>query len=286
MKQPRSRVARLSVGNTQGRWAGAGRQQGGWVVYSGSRAGELRQADNRVNQLRQAHRGVACCNSSWGSFRITPTQRAHCLHSIGIVCSSDHTVPGRSTRSNQSPCSGPCTITHPTNPATLCHPPPPPHSEPAPSLQVCTGVMLHGYPLIKKLCGGLQAFMQHHNFQSVAEFKGGWLGERGSGVGKLFVTEGCSACCCRGNANDWATHPTIRGPTARHPWLSSQKHHQPCLPPPKLPHDQHVTPRHSCSAPAPRRRFPALLHHPHRAGAHAAGGPGAAQEGAGGAGQG
>ena len=24
------------------------------------------------------------------------------------------------------------------------------------ALQVCTGVMLHGYPLIKKLCGGLQ----------------------------------------------------------------------------------------------------------------------------------
>lgn len=22
--------------------------------------------------------------------------------------------------------------------------------------QVCTGVMLHGYPLVKKLCGGLQ----------------------------------------------------------------------------------------------------------------------------------
>ena len=26
----------------------------------------------------------------------------------------------------------------------------------APSPQVCTGVMLHGYPLVKTLCGGLQ----------------------------------------------------------------------------------------------------------------------------------
>jgi hypothetical protein len=41
-----------------------------------------------------------------------------------------------------------------------------------PAAQVCTGVMLHGYPMIKKLCGGLQAFMQQHNFQSIAEFKG------------------------------------------------------------------------------------------------------------------
>ena len=40
-------------------------------------------------------------------------------------------------------------------------------------LQVCTGVMLYGYPMIKKLCGGLQEFMQKHDFKSIAEFKGG-----------------------------------------------------------------------------------------------------------------
>jgi hypothetical protein len=25
--------------------------------------------------------------------------------------------------------------------------------------QVCTGVMIHGYPVVKNLCGGLQRFM-------------------------------------------------------------------------------------------------------------------------------
>ena len=64
------------------------------------------------------------------------------------------------------------------------------------ALQVCTGVMLHGYPLIKKLCGGLQvscaelfvkrwspyqlpltvlamqAFMRDHDFKSIEEFRG------------------------------------------------------------------------------------------------------------------
>ena len=64
------------------------------------------------------------------------------------------------------------------------------------ALQVCTGVMLHGYPLIKKLCGGLQvscaelfvkrwssfqlpltmlamqAFMREHGFNSIEEFRG------------------------------------------------------------------------------------------------------------------
>lgn len=45
----------------------------------------------------------------------------------------------------------------------------------ADTVQVCTGVMLHGYPLVKKLCGGLQEFMQKHDFQSLAEFKGASL---------------------------------------------------------------------------------------------------------------
>ncbi|EFJ50135.1 hypothetical protein VOLCADRAFT_80405 [Volvox carteri f. nagariensis] len=38
--------------------------------------------------------------------------------------------------------------------------------------QVCTGVMIHGYPVVKNLCGGLQRFMTKHGFKSVAEFKG------------------------------------------------------------------------------------------------------------------
>ena len=38
--------------------------------------------------------------------------------------------------------------------------------------QVCTGVMLHGYPLVKNLCGGLQEFMKKHNFESVEDFRG------------------------------------------------------------------------------------------------------------------
>ena len=45
-------------------------------------------------------------------------------------------------------------------------------TSPCANLQVCTGVMLHGYPLVKRLCGGLQAFMQQHSFNSIAEFKG------------------------------------------------------------------------------------------------------------------
>lgn len=40
------------------------------------------------------------------------------------------------------------------------------------TVQVCTGVMLHGYPVVKRLCGGLQQFMQKHNFNSIQEFKG------------------------------------------------------------------------------------------------------------------
>ena len=114
------------------------------------------------------------------------------------------------------------------SPARLISSPPPPLA-----LQVCTGVMLHGYPLIKTLCGGLQvgwpqpqlmhrpaaaagahpaaqtprlpacnrgqllifriprwrdtrlvlllllvclqAFMQQHDFQSIADFKGASL---------------------------------------------------------------------------------------------------------------
>lgn len=42
-------------------------------------------------------------------------------------------------------------------------------------LQVCTGVMVHGYPLVKHLCGGLQAFMKRHGFNSIDEFRGASL---------------------------------------------------------------------------------------------------------------
>lgn len=42
-------------------------------------------------------------------------------------------------------------------------------------LQVCTGVMVHGYPLVKHLCGGLQAFMSKHGFSSINEFRGAAL---------------------------------------------------------------------------------------------------------------
>lgn len=35
--------------------------------------------------------------------------------------------------------------------------------------------MVHGYPVVKQLCGGLQQFMLKHNFKSIAEFKGASL---------------------------------------------------------------------------------------------------------------
>lgn len=38
--------------------------------------------------------------------------------------------------------------------------------------QVCTGVMVHGYPLVKSLCGELQQFMTEHDFKSIEEFRG------------------------------------------------------------------------------------------------------------------
>ncbi|CAI5929726.1 unnamed protein product [Closterium sp. NIES-65] len=42
----------------------------------------------------------------------------------------------------------------------------------ADTVQVCTGVMLHGYGLVKSLCGGLQGFMEQHGFTSISDFKG------------------------------------------------------------------------------------------------------------------
>jgi len=40
------------------------------------------------------------------------------------------------------------------------------------TVQVCTGVMLHGYPMVKNLCAELQAFMVEHGFNSIEEFRG------------------------------------------------------------------------------------------------------------------
>lgn len=41
-----------------------------------------------------------------------------------------------------------------------------------PTVQVCTGVMLHGYGFVRQLCAELQDFMRQHDFKSIAEFKG------------------------------------------------------------------------------------------------------------------
>ncbi len=40
------------------------------------------------------------------------------------------------------------------------------------TVQVCTGVMVHGYPLVQKLCGELQDFMAHHGFDNIQQFRG------------------------------------------------------------------------------------------------------------------
>ncbi|XP_057459732.1 dihydropyrimidine dehydrogenase (NADP(+)), chloroplastic [Actinidia eriantha] len=40
------------------------------------------------------------------------------------------------------------------------------------TVQVCTGVMMHGYGLVKKLCYELQDFMKMHNFSSIEDFRG------------------------------------------------------------------------------------------------------------------
>jgi len=40
------------------------------------------------------------------------------------------------------------------------------------TVQVCTGVMIHGYGLINTLRDGLAAFMAKHNFATVEDFRG------------------------------------------------------------------------------------------------------------------
>lgn len=42
----------------------------------------------------------------------------------------------------------------------------------ASTVQVCTGVMIHGYGLIHRLCDGLAAFMDRHGFRSIDDFRG------------------------------------------------------------------------------------------------------------------
>ena len=40
------------------------------------------------------------------------------------------------------------------------------------TVQVCTGVMKFGYPMVKKLGEELLAFMEKHRFESISDFKG------------------------------------------------------------------------------------------------------------------
>ncbi len=40
------------------------------------------------------------------------------------------------------------------------------------TVQVCTGVMIHGYKLIHELTRGLEAFMDEHGFETIEDFRG------------------------------------------------------------------------------------------------------------------
>lgn len=40
------------------------------------------------------------------------------------------------------------------------------------TVQVCTGVMMHGYGLVNQLCAELKDFMKAHNFSSIEDFRG------------------------------------------------------------------------------------------------------------------
>ncbi|MHC5001715.1 MAG: NAD-dependent dihydropyrimidine dehydrogenase subunit PreA, partial [Planctomycetota bacterium] len=40
------------------------------------------------------------------------------------------------------------------------------------TVQVCTGVMIHGYGLVRALCDGLSAFMEQHGFDRIGDFRG------------------------------------------------------------------------------------------------------------------
>lgn len=40
------------------------------------------------------------------------------------------------------------------------------------TVQVCTGVMIHGYGMVKPMCEQLLAFMERHKFESIEQFRG------------------------------------------------------------------------------------------------------------------
>ena len=40
------------------------------------------------------------------------------------------------------------------------------------TVQVCTGVMLHGYKMVKPMIDELSAFMDKHGFKTIEEFRG------------------------------------------------------------------------------------------------------------------
>jgi dihydropyrimidine dehydrogenase (NADP+) len=43
------------------------------------------------------------------------------------------------------------------------------------TVQVCTGVMIHGYGMVQNMCEQLSAFMDEHGFTSIDEFRGASL---------------------------------------------------------------------------------------------------------------
>jgi dihydropyrimidine dehydrogenase (NADP+)/dihydropyrimidine dehydrogenase (NAD+) subunit PreA len=43
------------------------------------------------------------------------------------------------------------------------------------TVQVCTGVMIHGYGMVKEMCDSLLAFMEQHGFDSIDDFHGASL---------------------------------------------------------------------------------------------------------------
>ena len=42
----------------------------------------------------------------------------------------------------------------------------------ASTVQVCTGVMIHGYTMVKEMCESLLAFMENHDFKTIDDFRG------------------------------------------------------------------------------------------------------------------
>ena len=45
----------------------------------------------------------------------------------------------------------------------------------ASTVQVCTGVMIHGYSMVKELCDSLISFMEQHEFETLDDFRGASL---------------------------------------------------------------------------------------------------------------